>query len=496
MTETRFSLGIQAFRAGDMAEAERHLRAALDEPAAAILAQTNLGILLMNTGRPAEAVPLLLATAERQPDLPQHWAALAKAASKAEQHAVAARAYSELVRRMPTVELKRELAEALYKAGDHASAEDVLLKVEAEAPHGIGQMLLGHCAGRRQDIQGAIGYFRKAVAMLPPETVAARTCHWMMGLNLLTLGDFDHGWAEMEWRLSLEPLATPHAEWNARMPEWDGTLTPGLRVIAHYEQGLGDTLQFVRYLPILRSHGLHVTLAAQPGLVRLLRRQGTALADTVIDGDGAIPPGDAHVWLMSLPAKLRPVLRGDIPTATPYLAADPAITERARARLKQASGGLPAIGLVWAGNPRHHRDKSRSIPYPALLPLLDQKGVKFFSFQMGPARDEFRAAPHPNLIDVTDGLSDFDDTAAAMAGLDGLISVDSAPAHLAGALKIPTAVLVARSHDWRWGTPHLLRSPWYPGMVLYRQAEDLEWGPLLRRLAHRLATGSAFVNQF
>jgi hypothetical protein len=241
------------------------------------------------------------------------------------------------------------------------------------------------------------------------------------------------------------------------------------------EQGLGDALHFVRYLPLLRhrSGASRILLEAHPKLARLFTQSGGWTAE-IVPGhrseESALPPFDCHVPLLSLPLALGRY--EPMPMADAYLHADPVLRDEWRQRLGARSS--LRVGLVWAGNPEHKLDSLRSIPPEKLLPLLHTPGGEFYSLQMGLPTGGSAQWAAAGLIDHTKHLADFADTAALLAELDLVISVDTATAHLAGALGRPVWVMLPFQAEWRWGSTGD-RTPWYPTMRLFRQSDFGDW---------------------
>ena len=293
----------------------------------------------------------------------------------------------------------------------------------------------------------------------------------------LLFGDLPLGWDQFEARLELP--GRPHPQRDFPQPRWQGAPFPGQTLLVTWEQGFGDTLMFVRYLTRVKALGGRVLLSAQGPLADLAAT--CPGVDGVVPFGDPLPPFDLHVPLLSLPALFRTTL-ATIPAAIPYLDVPDRVPNRAAlAALLAPSQGRTRVGLVWAGNPTHPRDRKRSLPPEALAPLAALPGVAWHSFQLEPGT----APPLPGLVALGPLLSTFSDTAYALSGMDLVITVDTALAHLAGALGIPTLLLVTFLPDWRW----LLGredSPWYPSLRLCRQPNPGDWDGLLRRLAAEL----------
>jgi hypothetical protein len=250
----------------------------------------------------------------------------------------------------------------------------------------------------------------------------------------------------------------------------------GRTILLHAEQGFGDTIQFIRYAPLLAERGARVICEVQPALKSLLSRLGGI--EVIAKGD-ALPAFDLHCPLLSLPLAFGTRLE-TIPAPASYLAAPAERIEHWRARLPQ---GGPRIGFVWSGSPAHKNDANRSIPLRRLAALFESLPFACFSLQRE-WRDVDRAALRtlPNLVDLGPELSDFTETAAVISSLDVVVSVDTAVAHLAGALGKPVVILLPHAADFRW-LRHRCDTPWYPAAKLLRQPAFGDWGGVIDRLA-------------
>jgi tetratricopeptide (TPR) repeat protein len=314
----------------------------------------------------------------------------------------------------------------------------------------------------------AIEHSEQAIALRPDYARA----HFGHALALLKSGDFERGWVEYEWRW--RDCQTPRAD--LAVPAWQGEMFGGT-ILLHAEQGFGDTLQFVRLVPLVAARGGRVILEVQPALVRLLRSV-EGVSEVIASGE-ALPPVDLHCPLVSLPRVCS--LRLDSIPGKPYLRAPKEATAR--------HAGL-VVGLVWAGDPRPHElashliDRRRSTSLQSFAPLFEVEGVTFASFQLGQARQEI-AGFDAALIDGMEGVTDFADTAARLAGIDLLISVDTSMVHLAGGLGKPVWMLSRFDGCWRW-LEGREDSPWYPTMRIFRQPSLGNWPALVETVAAAL----------
>ena len=317
----------------------------------------------------------------------------------------------------------------------------------------------------------AMADFDRALALRPadPEAEAARA------MALLLAGDFERGWRAYERRRLFPPAAV-----QARPPWLGGKPVDGKTVLIWAEQGLGDTIQFCRYAPLLAAQGARVVLQVQPALLPLL--QGLEGVEAV-GADRTPPPFDLHVPLMSLPLAFG--TRLDTIPLPAALAPDPAKVAEWSDRLGPAQ--RKRIGLVWSGAPGHRNDRHRSLPLERLLASLPP-GFDYVSLQKEVRlADQATLDAHPEVRHFGAELRDFADTAALVALMDVVVTVDTSLAHLAGALGKDTRLLLARiGQDWRWMTVRD-DSPWYPSMRLYRQGDDCAWAKPLAAMAGYLS---------
>lgn len=264
------------------------------------------------------------------------------------------------------------------------------------------------------------------------------------------------------------------------MPAWRGEDIAGRCLLVWNEQGFGDALLYARYLPILARQGADVHFMCESPLARLMSE---SFKDTVTvhTFDAAPPVADLHASIMSLPHLLRTTIE-NIPADVPYLKADAVRTDAWRTKLSAAAGGRPCVGLVWAGNPGQAHDYSRSMSPETIAPLLDVDGVQFVNLLVGPRGDAWRDT---RLFDPRENVGDFADSAALMTALDLIISVDSAPAHLAGALARPLWIALAFDPDSRYFVGRD-DSPWYPTAHLFRQEAPGAWPGVIDRLTDSL----------
>ena len=304
--------------------------------------------------------------------------------------------------------------------------------------------------------------------------------HYTLGHHLLLLGRFEEGWTECEWRLRKRDI-TPR---SFPQPLWDGSPLCGKTILLHPEQGLGDTIHFIRYAPLLKEQGGTVVFECQAPLLRTLARSPGF--DRILAVGTNLPPFDVQAPLLTLPAILR-TTESTIPAPIPYVFADPLLEQHWRRELSGVTG--LKVGISWQGNPVHPNDRQRSVAVTAFAPLTAVEGVHLFSLQVEPGREQLKAVEGQFAVTDLGGRFDrasFEDATAVMKGLDLVISVDTALVHLAGALGIPVWVGLSFVPDWRW---QLGRedSPWYPSMRLFRQTIPGDWSSVFTRMAGELA---------
>jgi tetratricopeptide (TPR) repeat protein len=336
----------------------------------------------------------------------------------------------------------------------------------------------------RGDVDTALSTYRKALVVQPnlPDI------HANFGMALLAAGQTDEGWQEYEWRLRTRDYQSRHKKQFASAP-WDGGDLAGKTILLRAEQGIGDTIMFARFATDVAARGGRVILEVQPELVRLFAKFPGV--EQVIPGGPNLaqpsspPPFDVHIPLMSLPLALGATTFGDSELKPPYLKADPILVGDWQERLSTESRRLK-VGLVWAGGGFHKRDAQRSIPLLAMAPLA-HPDILFVSLQVGAAAEQMVDTSHGlRLVDHTMHLSDFADTAAAIAALDLVVTVDTAVAHLAGALGKETLLLLDAAADFRW-LRNRSDTPWYPSMRLLRQALAGSWDDPIEQAAAELA---------
>jgi len=370
-----------------------------------------------------------------------------------------------------------QLAMALEEQGKIAEAESHYRRALTfdEAP--TLYFNLGNVLKDQHRVDEALAAYDRAIEMRPRFAEA----HVHAAFALLLKGDYPLAWREYEWRWAVPAFAGFAREFPR--PVWDGGPLHGRTLLLHAEQGFGDTLQFARYAGVAARMGARVVLECQPALVRLMR--SAAGVDAVVAFGEPLPPFDFHAPLLSAPRLLGTTLK-TVPRNVPYLAAEPALVGKWRKRL----AGRPGlkVGIAWRGTAERRGNPARACPLAAFAPLIDNPRLRLFSLQKElPAEDR----PLPEAItDLGPELADFADTAAAIAALDVVVSIDTAVAHLAGALGQPTLLMLSTAGDWRWLTKRTT-SPWYPSIRVFRQGRPGDWPGVLKKVARALAARTA-----
>lgn len=504
-----------------------------------------LGRAHAGAGRLAPASTNFEAAVRQKPDFAEALEEGARVLGELEAHDEAAQWLQRLAHLRPEAKVRMQLAGALRQAGRHEEAADVLRQLCSEAPGDLDAALLHHhvlvrtgrfeealaeidrvLARRKPDAallvnravplerlgryKEAMAWITRALALDPkhpralanradlllrqlrvPEAVeAARKglrlhpelaeLHWTLAMGLLLLGDLPGGFAESEWR-------TRTLGYEGKVPEldrprWQGEELAGRTIFLYAEQGMGDAIQFLRFVPEVARRAQGVLLLVWPELEPLVAATLPPNCRIVARGS-KLPAHDVQCPLLSVPAVLGTTLE-TLPATVPYLrAAAPAVQAW---RQRRAAGELN-VGLCWSGNPRHMNDRQRSVDLGRMRATLAVPGCRFFALQPHKrAGDEEVLAQWPQAVDAGPQLHDFGETAALIEALDLVVTVDTAVAHLAGALGKPVWILLHHGPEWRWMLERS-DSPWYPTAKLYRQPPGADWGPVLARVKDDLA---------
>jgi tetratricopeptide (TPR) repeat protein len=429
-------------------------------------AYSNLGTALQECGAFEEAVRSFQAAIRLNPGYHEAHFNLGNAYQEMGNLGSALDAYREAARVCPGFPAAHNnLGGILQRRGNLEEAEQsyaAALRLDPryeKAHNGLGLVRF-----ERGHIAAAIEHYRHALQLKPDFAEA----HLNLALALLVTGRLREGWQEYEWR---KRAGTLRIEWRHQdKPLWRGEPLAGKTILLHAEQGLGDTIQFARFACVLAAQGARVLLEVEPPLYELC---GRSLSGVEVFATGEpLPAFDCQCPLLSVPRALDVTLE-TIPAPVPYLFADDARASEWRRRMG-AHAGL-RVGLAWAGSATHRYDRNRSFPGSTLRPLLQVGGTQFYSLQKGPAAAQARTLDAGDaLIDWSDELATFADTAALVAHLDLVVTADTAVAHLAGAMGKPVWVLTPFAPEWRW----LLEradTPWYPTMRLFRQRRAGDW---------------------
>ncbi len=482
MTEapSRLEQALALHRAGSRAEAAVLYRAVLaDEPRNADALHL-LGLVLKGEGKTDEALELIRRAVELRPDFADGHYNLGNL------HMGAGRIEEAFASFRRAIALKPELAEAYYNMGNLLRDRGELEAAEAafrsaiaaragyvEAHHNLANVLKS-----QNRVEAAITEYRRSIVLKP----ALGEAHYNMGLVLMLMGAMEEGLEKYEYRWEVDGFPTPKR--NFPQARWQGEDITDKTLLVSSEQGLGDAIQFARYLPLIAGRARRVVLEARKPLMRLMEK--VPGVDEVVEAGRALPAFDIHTPLLSLPYILKTRLY-TIPGNVPYFKADPDMVAHWKARRDSRF----TVGLIWAGNRKP--DPSRTTGLAALKPILDVPGIRFIGLQkeLESGDDALIAGMGDRLDWWGKDFGDFADTAAAFEAIDLVISIDTGPAHLAGALGRPSWVFIPFAADWRWlmARPD---SPWYPTMTLYRQEQRGDWTPEIAKVAadlHRHVCG-------
>ena len=373
------------------------------------------------------------------------------------------------------IELRMDLARCFWRTGDLDQAEAALLPAVEREP---GNLLL---TSFLVDIYSRMGNWTRLheemLRRAHVDYVGAEQTWELCGVNLL-FGVMPEGWDQHEFRWDHKGLTNPKRVFP--QPRWNGENFEGRTLLLHFEQGFGDTLMFVRYASMVKQLGGTVLLLAQRPLADLVATC-PGIDQVIAEGD-PLPPFDVHLPLLSLPFIFRTTL-DTVPDAIPYLDVPGTVPNCSALReILALSHGRTRIGLSWAGSLVHVRNSQRSISPDQFSHLAALPNVAWHSFQLGTTDLPFL----PGIVSLAPLLANFSDTAYALSGMDLLITVDTAIAHLSGAMGVPTLLLVSYLPDWRWlmGRED---SPWYPSVRIYRQIRADDWTSVIRQVLSDLA---------
>ena len=477
--EALFREALKLHQQGQLMAAEARYEQAVAKDPTLIGALNNLGACRRALGRSAEALAPLQQAVSLHPDFGPAQLGLAQALTDVGRLAEAAAAFERAVTLVPTMpDAWSAYAAVLTQLGQLEAARSACQRALILRPdHAEALSNLGNVEKELGQFDRAVETQRRALALKPESPEIA----WNLALAALTAGDYATGWAHFARRLEC-PGALVR---SYPKPRWDGRRSlNGKSIYLYPELGFGDTINFVQFVPLLKERGaLRVIVECQTPLVRLLRRM--AGIDLIIPTGGVPPAFDFHLPLIDLlPAlDIRP---DQVPRIDGYLSPPPAPPAALAQAFAAAPSGKRKVGLVWAGDASRSFDQRRSLAAADLLGLASASEHAFFALQkVKRPGDDAALARHPDVIDLAPLLGDFDDAASAVAELDLLISVDTALAHLAGALGKPVWDLLRFGADWRYPVS-LEASPWYASMRLFRQQSRQDWQATLDAVAQAL----------
>jgi hypothetical protein len=375
-----------------------------------------------------------------------------------------------------TADEAEKQARAALEADQPEKAE---MLARALLPNGTGLIRYWQLLATSLRRQGRLEETKQIQEMLVENTPSNLELRFDLAETLLLLGEFDRGWKEYHYRYYLSH--TQHLRREVQKPRWDGRPMPGKTLLIHDEQGFGDTLQFMRMVPWAKEQSqAYVVLQIVKELLPFVERL-KGIDEIVLRGQ-VPPPFERHCEMMSLPMAMK-LQTSQLPGPMPYVKPLPGRTRRWKPRLADIQG--LKVAVVWAGRSNHFNDRNRSMNLSQFAPL-GMEGVTFLSVQKGFRVEEAKAPPASmNFIDLGPTIEDFEDTAAIFSLVDLVISVDSSPIHLAGAMGRPVWVLLPFMPDWRW-LMHRSDTPWYPSMRLFRQTTQGDWPGVMARVAEAL----------
>jgi Tfp pilus assembly protein PilF len=468
------------------------------------------GWTLLQEGKLAQAEQIYRGLIQTNPSVVQAWHLLGAIAQLKGKPGESLGFYQEALRLAPShVEARNNLGVALHALGRADLAEECIREaIRVKPDFADAHSNLGNILQDRGMLDDAIACYRHAIQLkrdyldaynnlgnalrAQQRSTEALECydealrinpnhaqvHLSRALIRLQLGDFERGWAEYEWRLKCQAYAIP----SFPRPMWDGSPLGGQTILIYGDHGLGDTLQFIRYAPLVAERGGRVIVAVRKPLARVLA--SCPDVEAVIPEGAPLPDFAVYIPAMSLPRIFATTL-ATIPVQVPYLSADAALIKQWSEEIGQ-DGGL-RIGIAWQGNPTYSKDRQRSIALTQFEPLSRLERVRLFSLQKGHGVDQIGCvASRFAVTDLGSRFTDFLDTAAAMKNLDLVMAADTSIVHLAGAFGLPVWAALPFDADWRW----LLDrddSPWYPTLRLFRQTRPGDWDEVFQRITNAVA---------
>jgi len=465
---------------GHHLKAVEHLKQAIKHSPDSSVTYYNLANTLHHLDSDHEAIDHYQQALRLDPNLVQAHVNLAGLLQQKSRHAEAIACYKQALDVQPDQpNILHDLGNALKGCGDYDEAISTFeeaLSLHSQYPQALNSLGVAYKESGQCDL--AVACYDKAIALQPDYADA----HWNRTLALLLKGDMTQGWSH--YQVHYEALKTKTIAPRDDHPLWDGAPLKGQRILVRFEQGLGDNLQFIRYLPRVKQHGGTVIYEAKPALHALLEEfEGIDELIEITADQKVSVECDVQISLMDLPRVFNTTL-DNIPADVPYIKPDP---KRIAAWEDTFVHPDMKVGLVWAGSPFHRNDRNRSCQINAMAPLAHTQGVHFYGLQTGLAAQEAQTHPDIHFPNLGHRLQDLSDTAAAITHLDLVISVDTAVLHLAGALGKPAWGVLPYAPDWRW----LLDrddTPWYPTLKLFRQTKPGDWTTVFDQVAGALRT--------
>jgi tetratricopeptide (TPR) repeat protein len=466
---------------GKIEEAITHYRMAIKLKPDLAEAYYNLGTALEEAERFDESVEQYSKAISMNPQLADAYNNLGNVLKKKKMTEAAARKYKKAVL------LRRDFAEAYNNLGDvyrmlgrlDEAVEQCQKAIRIKSSDERFYLNFGNTLLDQGKYQEAMEQYEKAINMKPDFAEA----HYSRGMVLLTQGRLGEGWKEYEWRLRSKEISKDIGYKLSKTPEWDGSPLDGKTILIVSEQGVGDHIQFARYIPLVKERGGRVVFESRYNLIRLF--EGYEGIDILLEESPNIESDtnpDVRIQLLSLPLLFATKL-DTIFADVPYLKVDAETSGKWKSRI---DSNLFKVGLVWSGNSYHKNDHNRSCNLSDFAPLTDIPGSTFYSLQKGGMRENKEELPNGmHIVDIGKDLHDFYDTAAAIENLDLVISVDTAVVHLAGALGKPVWTLLPFVPDWRWMLDSN-NTPWYPTMRLFRQPILRDWTSVMKQVSLEL----------
>lgn len=472
--------GVLAYQDGDLKTALELVLKAIEINSNAPEYYNTFGVILAQAGREQGAVKAYRKAFELNNNYEAAYSNLGNCLQKQNKYAESIEYYARAIKLNPDyAEAYNNLAAALYKLGNFKAAiENCRKAIELKDNYAEAYNTLAAALNMEQRYDEAIECYNKTVECAPDYAEA----YYSRGMVYLTHGEFAKGWDDYQWRLKTEEIK---ATLRYDKPWWQGEDFQGKTLLVQAEQGFGDSIQFVRYLPMVKERGGTVILAEKPELIGLfLDLEGI---DDLVDIRELTKGNvnyDLYVTLLSLPAIFSTKI-DSITARIPYLFAEASKVAYWHDKIKTDAF---KIGICWAGSPAHRNDNSRSCALENFTRLAKIKNVRLFSLQKGQAIEQINNWPEDEdmeLINLGQQFKDFTDTAAAIENIDMIISVDTSVAHLAGAMGKTAWALIPYQADWRWML-NRQDCPWYPTIRLFRQKHHSDWDSVFQRVAEQL----------